>query len=86
MFFLFLHRIFVDIKLKVSFFASSKKSSFQKLSNDCTWALMLGEVLFINMTKVPTLPSFALKALEIISASKQKLYIRNQKELKLGAT
>ena len=47
---------------------------------------MLGEVLFINMTKVPTLPSLALKALEIISASKQKLYIRNQKELKLGAT
>ena len=44
---------------------------------------MLGEVLFINMRKVPTLPSFARKALEIISASKQKLYIRNQEELKL---
>ena len=35
------------------------------------------------MKKVPTVPNLALKALEIASASKEKLYIRNQKELKL---
>ena len=32
------------------------------------------------MKKVPTVPTFTLKALEIVSASKQKLYIRNEKE------
>ena len=35
------------------------------------------------MEKVPTVNSLSLKALEIVSATKQKLYIRNQKELKL---
>ena len=35
------------------------------------------------MKKVSTIPNLALKALEIVSASKGKLYIRNQKELKL---
>ena len=38
------------------------------------------------MKKVPTIPSLALKALEIVYASKQKLYIRNQKEMKLLVT
>ena len=35
------------------------------------------------MEKVPTVPNLALKALEIVSTSNQKFYIRNQKELKL---
>ena len=35
------------------------------------------------MKKLPTVPNLALKALEIISTSKQKLYVRNQNELKL---
>ena len=35
------------------------------------------------MEKMPTVPYVALKALEIVSASKQKLFIHNQKELKL---
>ena len=35
------------------------------------------------MEKMPTVPNVALKALEIVSASKQKLFIHNQKELKL---
>ena len=35
------------------------------------------------MKEMPTVPSIALKTLEIVSASKQKLYIPNQKELKL---
>ena len=34
------------------------------------------------MKKVPTAPNLALECLEIVSAPKQKLYIRNQKELK----
>ena len=38
------------------------------------------------MKKAPTLPSLALKALENVSASKQKSYIRNQKELILSVT
>ena len=40
--------------------------------------------LFINIEKVPTVPNIALETLEIVSASKQKFYIRNQKELKLN--
>ena len=35
------------------------------------------------MKKLPTVPNLALKALEIISTSKQKLHVRNQNELKL---
>ena len=35
------------------------------------------------MRKVPTVPSLALKVLEIVSAANQKLYVRNEKELKL---
>ena len=39
------------------------------------------------MKKVPNVPSLASKALEIIvSVSKQKLYIRIQKEMKLAFT
>ena len=34
------------------------------------------------MEEVPTVPSLTPKALEIVSAAKQKLYILNQKELK----
>ena len=34
------------------------------------------------MKKVATVSSFALKALEIVSAPKKKLDIRNRKELK----
>ena len=33
------------------------------------------------MKKVPTIPSLALKALDTVSAWKQKLYVCNQKEL-----
>ena len=35
------------------------------------------------MRKVPTMTSLALKASEIVSVMKQKLYMRNQRELKL---
>ena len=35
------------------------------------------------MEKVPTVSNLAWKALEIVSASKQKFYICNQKKLKL---
>ena len=35
---------------------------------------------------MPTIPSLALKALEIVSALMKKLYIRNQKELRLLVT
>ena len=35
------------------------------------------------MKEMPAVPSIALKTLEIVSTSKQKLYIPNQKELKL---
>ena len=38
------------------------------------------------MKKVPPVPNLALKALEIVSTSKQKLYICNQKGLKLLLT
>ena len=38
------------------------------------------------MKIVPIIPSLALKALEIISVLKQKLYTRNQKELKTFVT
>ena len=38
------------------------------------------------MKKEPTVPSLVLKALEIFSALKQKLYILNQKEWKLLVT
>ena len=40
----------------------------------------------MDTEKVPTVSSLALKALELISVSKQKLYIYNQKELKLLVT
>ena len=35
------------------------------------------------MEKMPTVPNLAFKILEIVSALKQKFYIRNKKELKL---
>ena len=35
---------------------------------------------------MPAIPSHALKTLEVVSTSKQKLYICNQKELKLLVT
>ena len=38
------------------------------------------------MKNVATVPNLGLKALKIISASKQKLYICNKKELKLLVT
>ena len=38
---------------------------------------------FVNMERVPTVPKLVLGAIEIVTASKQKFYIRNQKELKL---
>ena len=41
---------------------------------------------FINMRKVLTVLSLALKALKIVSASKQKYEINNQKELKFLVT
>ena len=38
------------------------------------------------MKKVPTVPNLAMKDIEIVLASKQKLYTLNQKELKLLVT
>ena len=38
------------------------------------------------MKKVPIIPNLALKAIETGSASKQKLYFHNKKELKLLVT
>ena len=46
-------------------------------------AFCLSCLIFLNTEKVPTVPNIALKALEIVSASKQKFYIFNQKEMKL---
>ena len=40
----------------------------------------------MNMKKAPTVLNFTLKAFEIFSASKQKLYIRIEKELRLLVT
>ena len=38
------------------------------------------------MEKVPTVSNLALKSPEIVSVSKQKFYICNQKDLKLTTT
>ena len=38
------------------------------------------------MTKMPTVPSLALNTLKIVSAVRQKLNIRKEKELKLLVT
>ena len=61
-----------------SFFMKFKIKSILKPPAFC-----LSSPIFINTEKVPTLPNLALKALEIVSASKQKFYIFNQKEMKL---
>ena len=62
---------------------NSSFTSFKYKQHDKTSGFLLKSSRFINMEKVPTVPNLASKTLEIVSASKQKFYICNQKKLTL---